>query len=247
MARKPLIGTVAQNVEKHGTGGLNINGCRVGHESTIREKAAGGNQFPHEDDAWKPRAVTVGSDLGRWPANLAHDGSDDVLSCFPDAVGQIADASSSSSRKTQNTYGDMKRGNEADSQIARLDAGSAARFFYCAKASRADRNDGCEALAKKPLHWSSGDQNPGSFQAEGTDKTAHNNHPTVKPTELMRWLVRLVTPAGGVVLDPFMGSGSTGRAAMLEGMRFVGIELNPDYLQIAEARIGAVSRQGSLL
>ncbi len=89
----------------------------------------------------------------------------------------------------------------------------------------------------KPLHWSSGDANPGSFQSEGTDKTSPNNHPTVKPTELMGYLVRLVTPAGGLTIDPYMGSGSTGKAAILKGYRFVGIEREAPFLPIAEARI----------
>lgn len=87
------------------------------------------------------------------------------------------------------------------------------------------------------MHWSSGSQNPGSFQAEGTHKAAKNNHPTVKPTDLMRYLCRLVTPPGGTVLDPFMGSGSTGRGAILEGFHFIGIELDASYVAIAEARI----------
>lgn len=117
------------------------------------------------------------------------------------------------------------------------DTGSAARFFYAAKASREDRNDGCEGMEARPLLWSSGTQSPGTFQAEGTRRASENNHPTVKPTELMRWLCRLVTPAGGLVLDPFAGSGSTGRGAAAEGMRFEGIELDPHYAAIAEARI----------
>ena len=191
--------------------------------------------------------------IGRWPANVIHDGSDEVLAAFPHAPGQIADASSSDSRKTQNTYGAMMRGRgveaSANSDNAgtvgfkmkpgarRLDAGSAARFFYCAKASRKDRNDGCEHMDRKAMNWSSGTQNPGSFQSEGTDKTSQNNHPTVKPTDLMRYLCRLVTPAGGVVLDPFMGSGSTGRGAVLEGFGFIGIEREAEYMAIARARV----------
>jgi len=144
--RKPLVGTVAENVLAHGAGALNIDGCRVedGGEETSK---------------------------GRFPANLIHDGSDEVLAVFPGAAG-----------------------------------GSAARFFYCAKASKTDR---------------------------GTD----NSHPTVKPTELMRYLVRLVTPLGGTVLDPFMGSGSTGKAAVLEGFHFLGIEQDPSYFNIATERI----------
>lgn len=110
-------------------------------------------------------------------------------------------------------------------------------FLYEAKAARAERNAGCEQLAEKPLLWSSGDENPGSFQADGTNRAARNNHPTVKPVALMRWLVKLVTPPGGTVCDPFVGSGTTGIAALAEGFTFVGIEKNADYLTIARARI----------
>lgn len=197
MARKPLIGTVEDNWLVHGTSGLNVDGARVG-----------GNG-------------------GRWPANLVHDGSDEVLAAFPQAAGQQGPISNTApSEKTSNVYGRMKREGEASAEssnrgavgfkmkpgMRRLDAGSAARFFYCAKASKSDRG-------------------------------ADNIHPTVKPTDLMRWLVRLVTPAGGVVLDPFTGSGSTGKAAMLEGFQFIGCELNPDYIQLAEARIAAAEAE----
>lgn len=119
----------------------------------------------------------------------------------------------------------------------RNDTGTAARFFYCAKADAADRESGCGALPEKPLLWSAGTQNPGSFQSTGTRKAARNHHPTVKPTELMRWLVRLVSPPGSTVLDPFAGSGSTGKACALEGVGFVGIEAEADYVEIARARI----------
>jgi len=126
-----------------------------------------------------------------------------------------------------------------------VDLGEAAsRFRYCAKADRTDRNEGCEHFARKPLNWSSGTQNPGSFQAEGTDRTSPNHHPTVKPTDLMRYLCRLVTPKGGTVLDPFMGSGSTGKAAMLEGFNFIGVDLSAEYIEIARARIDFALRQG---
>jgi DNA modification methylase len=127
---------------------------------------------------------------------------------------------------------------------ARLEAGAGdsgrelvTRFRYNAKADRDDRNDGCEAMPKRPLLWSSGEQNPGSFQAEGTDRTARNFHPTVKPTDLMRYLCRLVTPKGGTVLDVFCGSGSTGKAAVMEGFHFIGIDREADYIAIARARI----------
>jgi site-specific DNA-methyltransferase (adenine-specific) len=221
VARKPFKGTLTACVAEHGTGGLNIDACRVEGESTKRVNTAemgyhGGNL---------PAEYRTGSDSGRWPANLIHDGSDEVLAVFPQAPGQLADVSSSETRKNQNVYGEMRRGRgdepSADSDnngavgfkmkpgARRLDSGSAARFFYCAKASRSDR---------------------------GND----NTHPTVKPTSLMRYLCRLVTPAGGMVLDPFVGSGSTGKAAVLEGFQFIGIERDPDYVALARARIDAV-------
>jgi site-specific DNA-methyltransferase (adenine-specific) len=277
VARKPLAGTVAENVAEHGTGAINIDGCRVGsfgeaNPSVARRKGAvnhlstrpaaeteaeGRMASRQSPEAFRPERE--GEALGRWPANLIHDGSDEVLAAFPTAPGQMADASSSSSsRKTQNVYGDMKRGNGREGEPSaddpnvgavgfkmkpgarRIDSGSAARFFYCAKASRSDRNDGLgDDFAEKPLNWSSGTESPGTSQSDGTHKAAKNNHPTVKPTDLMRYLCRLVTPPGGTVLDPFMGSGSTGRGAVLEGFGFIGIEKEPDYFAIAQARIAA--------
>jgi hypothetical protein len=128
----------------------------------------------------KDRGRSAKPTVGRWPANVIHDGSDEVLEAFPQARGQIADASSSSEkRKTQNVYGAMARGN--DGATPRDVGGSAARFFYCAKASRSDRNDGLDFEAK-PLLWSAGTQNPGSFQSEGTDKSAKNPHPSSRPS-----------------------------------------------------------------
>lgn len=192
--------------------------------------------------------------LGRWPANLIHDGSDEVLAAFPPAPGQIAPVKfCADERKTGAVYGAMKRGHEpsanSDNEGAvgfkmkpgarRLDAGSAARFFYCAKADRADRNAGLGGMPEKPLNWSSGEANPGSFQSPNTKRSAQNHHPTVKPTDLMRYLCRLVTPAGGLVLDPFMGSGSTLKAAELEGFSAIGIELDAEYIEIARRRIAA--------
>ncbi len=117
------------------------------------------------------------------------------------------------------------------------DSGGASRFFYVAKAGRGERNAGCEDMEKKMLRWSSGDQSPGTFQSEGTDKTASNHHPTVKPIDLMRWLCRLITPPHGTVLDCFMGSGTTGVAALEERMKFIGIEREPEYFEIAKKRI----------
>jgi site-specific DNA-methyltransferase (adenine-specific) len=117
--------------------------------------------------------------------------------------------------------------------------GSAARFFYCAKASKSERNKGCEELeAKMPTHGVGNER--GGLQVSNSKLPNQNNHPTVKPTKLMQYLVKLVTPKGGTVLDPFMGSGSTGKACKLEGFDFIGIEMDADYIEIAKARIEAV-------
>lgn len=247
VARKPLAGTVAANVQVHGTGALNIDACRIAHEvinggnladnpqlrDTKLRAAPVTSPFGKEGDE-----TTLTSPLGRWPANLIHDGSEEVVALFPESAGQLADVPLDS-RKTKDVYGSYARNS---GMMARGDTGSAARFFYCAKTSREDRNEGCEHIQKKPLNWSSGTQSPGTFQADGTDRASQNNHPTVKPTELMRYLCRLVTPPGGVVLDPFMGSGSTGKACAYEGFDFIGIEREPDYLEIAEARIAFGAR-----
>lgn len=211
LARKPLAGTVAANVLAHGTGALNIDGCRVGSEGATTRS----HQEPYGDSgradqggtqAWRTGHKIETLPLGRWPANLIHDGSDEVIALFPESKGQQGDVRGTEPSRTgdANCYGEYGRVASAK----RGDTGSAARFFYCAKASKADRGAG-------------------------------NNHPTVKPTDLMRWLCRLVTPPGGVVLDPFMGSGSTGIAASREGFGFIGIELDPEYAEIARRRIHA--------
>lgn len=243
VARKPLAGTVAANVAAHGTGGLNIDACRVQtEEKTVRARTP--NDFGMvNDDGWSPKPGTNGSHTGRWPANLIHDGSGEVLAAFPDAPGQQGDISTGSTpRAGVNTYGAMRRGNPNKGAVGfnmlpggrRMDAGSAARFFYCAKASRLDRNEGTGAGGDAAVST-----NATMRKIETADWTARNgnHHPTVKPTDLMAYLLRLVTPPGGLALDPFMGSGSTGKAAMREGFRFIGIELDPDYIAIAHARI----------
>lgn len=170
VARKPLIGTVAQNVLEHGTGAINVDGCRVTSE---------------------------GEAEGRWPANVMHDG-------------------------------DAFSGAEF------------AKFFYCAKASKKDRDEGLEHMPEAPCGLME-DDNYAIKTGSGNlrDTRRRNTHPTVKPTELMRHLVRMVTPKGGTVLDPFTGSGSTGKACMLEGAQFIGIDMTPEYVEIARARIEA--------
>lgn len=263
VARKPLIGTVAENVLTHGTGALNIDACRIATSEELRVGAGATWDFMHRQEGRPSRegeasadrryqesggtnfammpGVRGGDPAGRWPANVIHDGSDEVLAAFPQAPGQMAAVGPEyGPRPSVNTYGDYGPRGQFN---PRQDAGSAARFFYCAKASREDRNEGCEAFEKKPLNWSSGTQNPGSFQSAGPDKSARNHHPTVKPTELMRYLVRLVTPPGGTVIDPFMGSGSTGKAALLEGFNFIGIDITPEYIDIGRARIEHAARE----
>lgn len=242
VARKPLAGTVAANVLAYGTGGLNIDGCRVelNGESTIRDitKSHG---LMHGDT---PRSIPTkgGSDIGRWPANLVHDGSDEVLAAFPDAKGQqgaLTGNEPSGKMGAANCYAKMDRRHEA---IPRIDSSkSSARFFYCAKASKTDRNYGLSGddIASSDLvgreEGSAGTQSPRA--GAGRTTGSKNPHPTVKPVALMRWLVRLVTPPGGRVLDPFMGSGSTGVATALEGFRFTGIELDPQFYAVASERI----------
>ncbi len=244
MARKPLIGTVAANVQAFGTGALNVDGCRIAAADGYTENAVtqGVNTAQTSYAPAVARRTFEPQPAGRWPANLIHDGSEEVLAAFPETgPGQIGGVNDPNGALGFH-------GGAGGSSVAGIAdaAGSAARFFYCAKASREDRNDGCEHIVERPLLWSSGEANPGSFQAANTKRAASNNHPTVKPTDLMRYLCRLVTPPRGIVLDPFSGSGSTGRAAVLEGFRYIGIELNPDYQAIAAARIDAVQRQATI-
>lgn len=206
VARKPLKGTVADNVLEWGTGAINVDGCRV--EGQVPTMVTGtsrhGGQFAGGGVSSSDRPAWEANTGGRWPANLIHDGSDEVITAFPEAKGQQG-KSDDSQRSQANCYGTTS--DNGKQYVPRVETDkSAARFFYCAKTSRKDRGES-------------------------------NNHPTVKPTDLMAYLCRLVTPPGGVVLDPFMGSGSTGKAAVREGFRFIGIEMDADYLAIAEARI----------
>lgn len=236
IGRKPLIGTVAENVISHRTGAMNIEASRVGDEPRINTQSSPTSASRksrvvagYRHDAGTGPGHPGGQVQGRWPSNLIHDGSEDVLACFLDAPGQLADASTNAeARKTQHVYGRMARGNGRDSEASadskndgvvgfnmkpgarRDDHGSAARFFYCAKASRDDRDSGMDA---------------------------GNHHPTVKPTALMRYLCRLVTPPDGLIFDPFMGSGSTGVAARHEGFRFIGVDQDISYCAIAEKRL----------
>lgn len=375
VARKPMAKgcTVAANVLAHGTGALNIDGCRVEHMTVADGNLAlnphlrshinggnGGNIIAHE----KERRVVTPNALGRWPANVIHDGSDEVLSSFPDSGGS---GPARTLKRGQRAVGEGFGMADAPGELRDAGTGSAARFFYCAKASRSDRNDGLDGVVDVTIEWSSVIENGewdqearrarllmdtglsptrviGAFGAVNSDATAWSTmlfgssttgqfllgttcttgtktscttpleilsffqswitnestqvancemmfggspvenagtgtlqtvitnarmalalgveraalpmrlrinasaaksfHPTVKPTDLCRYLLRLVTPPGGITLDCFMGSGSFGKAAMLEGFRFIGIDLDSDadgnplgYIDIARARI----------
>jgi len=213
VARKPLIGTVAANVLAHGTGGLNVDGCRVGEGEARPLRVLDAKPTVNNTDAGRMGNVSLAggskasgeTSQGRWPANLIHDGSEEVTSLFPSVKGVIG-AKREGGDSTIFNEGGKRQAIKQKIVGGIKDDGSAARFFYCAKASQRDRGQG-------------------------------NAHPTVKPTDLMRYLCRLVTPPNGIVLDPFMGSGSTGKAARMEGFRFIGIEREASYIEIARSRI----------
>lgn len=261
VARRPLAGTVADNVLAHGTGALNIDGCRVATDEELRAGAGG---IPCRNDPLVPRGRSGeacaarryaeagatdfaplpgprgGDPAGRWPANVIHDGSPEVLAAFAlyGDRGAAAPVHRRNGDKFRKTFGAFAGNVDEAGSTFHGDTGSAARFFYCAKASRADRNEGCDHLVDHAGGMHSNTSGQHITRRDGWESApVKNHHPTVKPTELMAYLCRLVTPPGGLVLDPFMGSGSTGKAAMREGFRFAGIELDEGYLEIARARI----------
>lgn len=238
MARKPFKGSVTANVLAHGAGALNIDACRVPFAGEADEQESKGKN-QHADHGNGARINNVLGDMGqnarqnynppgRWPANLIHDGSDEVLALFPESSQTGKRSVASQAAIVEGT----SWGTDNHQSTEYTDSGSTARFFYCPKASPKDRHEGLDAPGPQFEHGAT------LRQVENT-AIKGNNHPTVKPTELMAYLCRLVTPAGGVVLDPFMGSGSTGKAAMREGFRFIGIEREGEYIDIARARIMA--------
>ena len=245
VARKPLEEkTIAANVLKYGTGGINIDASRVevdwendpskrgfGHGYNTEGYEKTGVSFPNlpAKTGWTPNQ-------GRFPANLIHDGSQKVVSQFPNtkAGGSVSGKEPSrTGDENTNCYGEYDR----VSWDSYADNGSAARFFYCAKASKSDRNEGLDTFKSKVPAAAEFRPNHTEKAANGEDGNPYgrwsetkNIHPTVKPTDLMKYLIRLVTPKDGVVLDPFMGSGSTGKAAKIEGFDFIGIEMDEDCL-----------------
>ena len=214
MARKPLSkgNTIASNVLACGTGAINVDACRValsdGDDPRLGGNGSWTTSIPQSGNTVSlPRGTVASSPLGRFPGNLIHDGSEEVVDLFPisSSTGKRSEASKNAIVEGTQWLSDNHQSTEY------TDSGSAARFFYCAKTSKKERNEGLLPLG--------------------------NLHPTVKPTDLMAYLCRLVTPTNGTVLDPFMGSGSTGKAAIREGFNFIGIELSDEYMQIAKSRI----------
>jgi hypothetical protein len=205
VARKPLRGTVAANVLEHGTGALNVDGCRVGTDGgtkAVNHAKKEDGRLQRWDEGYRGGRNQIEQiNAGRWPANLIHDGSDEVVGLFPQSKDGVAVGGKG---RSASIYG-SKTGGEKGADQGYGSGGSAARFFYCAKADSSER--------------------------QGV------THPTVKPLDLMAYLCRLVTPPGGVVLDPFMGSGTTVKAAIGEGFRAIGIERDPAYFAMAEQRL----------
>lgn len=241
-ARKSLVGTVVQNILEYGCGAINIDACRVGSSEKV-QSAAGRIGFESErDDNYTKGQGRIYSDRGRWPANFIHDGSDEVLELFPQTKSGAIKPSHkrNTAGGNQITHGKMKGVNGPESEA---NSGSAARFFYCAKASRTERDAGLSGIPQSGgeltnrIEGSAGLNSPRA--GAGRTSGGINNHPTVKPIVLMQYLCRLVTPPNGVILDPFMGSGSTGIAAKQEGFRFIGIENDSNYYGIAAGRIFA--------
>lgn len=245
MARKPFKGTVADCVCKHGTGGINVDGCRVAMSDKDRQTIEGG--------------------AGRWPPNIILSHAPDCGAiCSEDCPVREIDRQGGEGVSTGGLTPKVGAGDgRVYSMSGKLpanagglgDSGGASRFFpvfrYEAKASRAEREAGCDGLPPKSAGECT-DRTDGTAGLDspragaGRTSGARNHHPTVKPIALMAWLVRLVTPAGGTVLDPFMGSGTTGIACHREGCGFIGIEREPEYFEIAKARIEAEQKQARL-
>jgi len=246
MARKPLSEkSIAENVLKHGTGGINIDGSRIEFvdekdKESVLDPITGIKGYKHTSGAMTGgiSRMDVGNPIGRFPANII----------FDEEAGQLLDEQSGVSKSNGGTnkilkneiYGEIKTPQE---YFNYADKGGASRFFYCPKSSKKDRNEGLDNFEDRPSQLNSG----GIGRKISVEKrleengenvpTMKNNHPTVKPTDLMRYLINLITPSNGTILDPFMGSGSTGKAAVRCGVNFIGIEKEQEYMDISKARI----------
>lgn len=227
LARKPLSGTVAANVLEHGTGAINVDGCRVESDGSHKRPFQPTNAERSVYGGWQSGFQPTNAE-GRWPANILHDGSPEVLAVFPETT-----AGTGTGERGTGGFWSPSSGVPCGPQHG--DSGSAARYYYCAKASRAERELGLADFTPETVGDGRRKAIDNAYQRGKTER--RNVHPTVKPAAVMRWLVRLVTPPGGVVLDPYTGSGTTGVAAAIEGFGFIGCELSPEYVEIARARI----------
>jgi DNA modification methylase len=258
MARKPIDGTVANNVLKHGVGGINIEASRIASNDGF-EKAwdkpistnisAKGNQYI-SNGAQHTVDISANKPSGRFPANFIHDGSEEVLALFPTSKSQSGTITVTKSG--DNTWDRADKGMFDAGRSSTFegfgDSGSAARFFYCAKASKAERNAGLEGMpAQRHADRTADDGVGGDNPCNRINTAKQNFHPTVKPIALMRYLVKLVTPPQGTVLDPFTGSGTTLVAAILEGFDCIGMELTADYLPIIEGRVAWAVAQAEIV
>lgn len=254
VARKPFKGSVVDNIIKYRVGGINIDECRVVCNDKVKmnirdtSSCSDGWNRPWMDDKEKDKlrqeiAIEKANNLGRFPANviLTYDETDfdEVCGGMPYTKNNTKTHSAKNSDNNVNF-----NASKSVNVIGYEDSGSASRYFYCAKASKKDRDEGLDAFQDKTFHSVLNQKNGSGDRLDGAKTPIRKNiHPTCKPTELMQYLVRLVSPKGATILDPFMGSGSTGKAVMFENRerdanyKFIGIELTDEYLPIAQARI----------
>jgi len=275
LLRKPLgEKTVASNVIKFGTGALNIDACRIKTEDKLGGGSCGGSfkasegwdrPWMHNEEIRESKTaesiekVKRAENLGRWPANLVHDGSDEVVELFPVSLTQ-----SKRKARIDKAYmgGIFPKPELKREEKGYSDSGSASRFFYCSKANKNDKNEGLDDFESQERSecgnnqgvrlcvtcglTDNGTNDHSKCSGEYEYKLCNpikNTHPTIKNTKLMRYLCKLITPPKGIILDPFMGSGSTGKAARLEGFDFIGIEKEEEYFKIAEARINHIKTE----
>ena len=244
MARKPLSGkTVVDNVLEWGTGGINIDDSRIQHDEPIKTttRTEKGDTWNEKNSGLRnnPSNMASADPNGRFPANVI----------FDEEAGKILDEQSGISKSTGGRSGNKEgvgqngiygqyNGEVRDENPGLGDVGGASRFFYCPKTSKTDRNEGLDGFEDKLTQGMRSNAGPALVGDDEDGRTTSKNfHPTVKPTDLMLYLIRMVTPKGGTTLDPFMGSGSTGKAAVRGGFDFVGIEREKEYMEIATARI----------
>jgi DNA modification methylase len=246
LARKPTRGTVAANVQQFGTGAINVDACRIPSgpehaENCARFVGLSSNRNGNCYSEWAGKREDSHSDLGRWPANVCLD--EDAAAVLNEVAPVTGAVGPKDDRGRRHGFADGRASLRDDNWGEPRDSLSgASRFLYVAKPSREERDLGCGGIAPRPRDDGRKEGNPGGDNPRNRGLQPRGNfHPTVKPLALMRWLVRLVTPPGGLVLDPFMGSGTTGMACAAENVRFIGIEREPEYVEIAERRIASIA------